>query len=141
MASNLYYLSRTNGASKIYFNINPTPLPDIEPGMRVISKELMPGLDASGNPTDAGRIFYKIGSHITRQDLQITIPFATAATRTGIITLFNLSDATIYYSPDNGTNVYEVCFADGKPFTYKRQVGVSDIWEITLSFYIVSKPV
>ncbi len=137
MASDLYYLSKTDGTSKIYFNVNPTPLPDEEPVMKVINKELMPGLSGS-TPVDGGRLSYIVGTNVNRSDLPITIKHATQATVDGIRTLFDLG-VNLYYSPDDGTTIWQVCFADGKSFQPKRYEGSADLYSIQMAFNLVSK--
>lgn len=136
-----YYLSKTDGTSKAYFTVNPVPLPDLVPGRRVIEKEIMPGL-SGGSPVDGGLVYYDVGTHISRNKLDITVPFVTETIKNNIKTLFELSPTqSLYYSPDNGTNIWEVCWADGDPFIPSRAEGVSDRWRLEMHFRVLAKVV
>lgn len=135
MAS-LYYLSKTNGSSKVYFTVNPVPLPDIQPNRKVIVKDLMPGLSGS-TPVDAGRVVYDIGSDVSRGTLEITVPFANSTMKTGIDALHAVVQQ-LYYSPNNGTNIWKVSWQENG-YQSRRIDNVSDLWRIQMNFNIMAQ--
>jgi len=108
------YIANADGTSKVYFDIDPTPLPIPKYEVVGAKKRTLNTRDINGNIIPGQWHHYTGGTHITGATLDVQIPMMTRTTFDNIIAKITGSGmGEVQFSPD-GTTVYNCVFAPGE---------------------------
>ena len=110
MPATTYYLQKSSGGDKVYLD-----LPPLSPPRPVFKRhgESRKMLNAwSGAEVTPGQVVhFDAPPHVSDGTLALQVEFATQATVDALEAVY-MAAGTLYYSPDDGTTVWEVAWAD-----------------------------
>lgn len=141
-----HYLSRNdNVTGKVEFRVLSTgglPDPPVPNGTRrgSVKKTLSSFTVGTGGAiisVPGVRVVWDGGLAPSDYDIDVKTDFITAAQLAGLSALRDVTES-LYYSPDNGTTVYEVSFQAGQSFVAEKNVGHPE-YTLTMRFYVLSR--
>jgi hypothetical protein len=138
------YIANANGTSKVYLEnascslSQPSPeIPDISYEVFGGSSRTIPGW--SGSTITVGKTLrFVAGSDESSGSISITVPLLTAAECVSIRTKAS-NPATVLYSPDNGSSVWECTFTPGENPEFSSIEGFPGYYSGKIELDIVRK--
>jgi len=135
MASS-YFIADSDGTSnKVYFDVDPMPIPTLERVRIVAEQPLLPSKNASGDYVAGGSKITDMGASMVGGRFHIFIPYMSDSNLDSLLSKYqNTIKQVSFYHADDGVT-YLCVFDSGNSLRYTRPEGIGTSWyevEITL---------
>lgn len=130
--SSLHYISDVGGANKVYFDMDPTPIPQPQNDRSVATLKCLRGSSAAGTVRTIDT-----GAGSGSRTLTVLVPYAELSTIDSLQSKYDAVAQVVYYEADNGIT-YTCAWDGGNSFIITAIPGLLQC-EITLRLRIISE--